>query len=73
MIRTDGIRTIANAEPRIAEKARRLPPSVRDVRLTDAQWDSLVSLCELALNNVTPIYDDERSAFNALRSELDAR
>jgi hypothetical protein len=73
MIRTDGISTIANAETRLAEPARPVAPRTRTVQLTDAQWDSVVSLADLAANNVAPIYDDEQDALDALKHELAAR
>lgn len=73
MIRTDGIPTIANAETRLAEPARPLAPSARAIQLTDAQWDGILSLAQAAADNVTPIYDDERAALDALMRELAAR
>jgi hypothetical protein len=73
MIRTDGIPTIANAETRLAEPARPVAPGTRAVQLTDAQWDGLVSLAEIAADNVSPVYDDERDALDALKRELAAR
>ena len=72
MIHTDGIQTIANAEPRTAETARRLPPSTRDVRLTDEQWRDVQSAIKTAVGGL-PLQRHERSAIEALRAELAGR